>query len=128
MLVVGMGWQKLERRQRAARTNFLSCPAKRGRRTIRSLQQRAKAGGRGVKGEACVLLDAPSTTLRVVPLPRYAGADERLPGLFENHSAAVAGGNATVSTRDKSSLRDARWLCYFVVAGHKARERRLDVK
>jgi hypothetical protein len=37
---------------------------------------RPKGGGRGVGRDVSLIAHAPSTTLRVVPLPRFAGADK----------------------------------------------------
>ena len=54
------------RMHRIARTNFFSCPAKRGRGTIRS-ERRERRMVEGAS-DSC----APSTTLRVVPLPHRA--------------------------------------------------------
>jgi hypothetical protein len=58
-----------EEKKHAARTMILSCPAKRGRGTIRSAKARRMVEG----ASDC---RAPSTTLGVVPLPHFVGADE----------------------------------------------------
>src|ERR1700677_4403334 len=64
-------------------------PREAGKGDHPSSRERAEDGGRGVRDEAYLCLDAPSTTrslssgrplragpVGVVPLPRYAGADE----------------------------------------------------
>jgi hypothetical protein len=55
---------------------FLILPREAGKGDHPKRAKRAKDGGRGVSGKGCSRLDAPSTTLRVVPLPHFAGADE----------------------------------------------------
>jgi hypothetical protein len=70
-------WLGKTRTQKTRRENddsFLPREAGKGDRPERAW--RAEDGGRGVNDEAGLYLDAPSTTLRVVPLPRSAGADE----------------------------------------------------
>jgi hypothetical protein len=58
--------------KRAAGTHFLSCPAKRGRGTVRRTVE-----GASTKRRMPASTDAHSTTLRVVPLPHFVGADEK---------------------------------------------------